>query len=213
MRMIRPPGVYAPQGDTALLAEAVRREARVAGSHVLDVGTGTGALAILAARCGAARVDAVDISPSAVLAARLNARLSGLPVRVRRGGLPRPAAGRRFDVIVANPPYVPSLLPLGHSRRWNGGPDGRAVLDVLCARAPRLLRPRGVLLVVHSGLCGVDRTLRDLAGRGLRAEVAARSIVPFGPVLRGSSPWLASQGLIAPGEDKEELVVIRALRA
>ncbi|MDX3228089.1 HemK2/MTQ2 family protein methyltransferase [Streptomyces sp. ME19-01-6] len=216
MRLIRPSGVYPPQDDTALLAEAVRREPGTAGGRVLDVGTGTGALALLAARCRAARVDAVDISPRAVATAWLNARLCRAPVRVRLGGLPDPATGGRFDVVLANPPYVPTppsgLPPHARGRSFDAGPDGRAVLDDLCARAPSLLRPGGVLLIVQSALSGAGTTLERLRAQGLRTEVTARRVVPFGPVLRGRSTWLASRGLIAPGEDKEELVVIRAVR-
>ena len=148
MRLIAPPGVYAPQDDTALLAEAVCREPAMPGAQVLDIGTGTGALALLAARCGAAGVEAVDVSARAVLAAWLNTRRSGEPVRVRRGDLASVAAGRRFDVVLANPPDVPSRrggrferAPVG-GRAWNAGPDGRAALDRLCARVAGLLRPR-----------------------------------------------------------------------
>ncbi|MEU0459709.1 methyltransferase, partial [Streptomyces sp. NPDC006129] len=68
------PGVYAPQEDTELLAGALSDEPLPPGAEVLDVGTGTGALALEAARRGF-RVTAVDVSWSAVWAARLNARL------------------------------------------------------------------------------------------------------------------------------------------
>ncbi|MEU7243162.1 HemK2/MTQ2 family protein methyltransferase [Streptomyces sparsogenes] len=218
MRLIRPPGVYPPQDDTMLLAETVWREPGVAGGRVLDVGTGTGALALLAARRRAAEVHAVDVSSRAVATAWLNARLRRAPVRVRRGCLPDPAASGRYDVVLANPPYVPAPSPSGlpphaPARSWDAGPDGRAVLDDLCARAPALLRPGGVLLLVQSALSGAGTTLEQLRTQGLRAEVTARRMIPFGPVLRGRSAWLASRGLIAPGEDKEELVVIRAVRA
>ncbi|MFD7503495.1 HemK2/MTQ2 family protein methyltransferase [Streptomyces sp. NPDC059850] len=217
MRLIAPPGVYAPQDDTALLAEAVRAESAMPGAQVLDIGTGTGALAVLAARCGAAGVEAVDVSARAVLAAWVNARLSREPVRVRLAGLASMAPGRRFDVVLANPPYVPARLPRPFERAqggraWNGGPDGRAVLDRLCARMPGLLRPRGVLLLVQSALSGVGTTLERLADQGLHADVTARRVVPFGPVLLRRSAWLAARGLIGPGDDKEELVVIRAIR-
>ncbi|MEU0842678.1 HemK2/MTQ2 family protein methyltransferase [Streptomyces sp. NPDC005962] len=217
MRLIAPPGVYAPQDDTALLAEAVCREPAMVGAQVLDIGTGTGALALLAARCGAVGVEAVDVSARAVLAAWVNARLSGEPVRVRLGGLASVASGRRFDVVLANPPYVPArrggpFERAGGARAWNAGPDGRAALDRLCARIPGLLRPRGVLLLVQSALSGVGTTLERLAEQGLHVDVTARRVVPFGPVLLRRSSWLAARGLIGPGDDKEELVVIRAIR-
>ncbi|MBB1247029.1 methyltransferase, partial [Streptomyces durbertensis] len=99
VRAVRLPGVYRPQSDTMLLAEALDAASVGAGDRVLDMCTGTGVLALRAARLGA-EVTAVDISRRAVLCARLNARLAGLPVTVRRGdllaGLP---PGERFDVL------------------------------------------------------------------------------------------------------------------
>ncbi|MFG2794239.1 50S ribosomal protein L11 methyltransferase, partial [Streptomyces sp. NPDC048419] len=76
------PGVYAPQWDTGLLARALHREGVGSRTEVLDLGTGSGALAVQAARLGA-QVTAVDISRRAVLTARLNALLAGQRVRVR----------------------------------------------------------------------------------------------------------------------------------
>ncbi|MET8183443.1 HemK2/MTQ2 family protein methyltransferase [Streptomyces sp. NPDC005336] len=214
MMLMSAPGVYTPQDDTWLLAQALHREPITADTTVLDVGTGSGVLALEAARRGAAHVTAVDISALAVAAARLHARLSGLRVRVVRGDLLTPVADRRFDLIVANPPYVPSAAGRrgrrGRALAWDAGADGRALLDQICEDGPPRLRPGGVLLLVHSGLCGVDRTLRQLERAGLRAAVADRRLVPFGPVLRERAGWLESRGLIAPGEEKEELVVIRA---
>ncbi|WUD71524.1 methyltransferase [Streptomyces sp. NBC_00510] len=217
MWLLCPPGVYRPQDDTSLLGEALRRERLADCADVLDLGTGSGVLALAAASRGAARVTAVDASARAVCAARLNARLNGLRVRVLRGDLTAPVAGRRFDLIVANPPYVPSPYA-HHARRGlslarNAGPDGRALLDRVCAEAPPLLLPGGALLLVQSGLCGVERTLQRLGGAGLRPAVTEHRRIPFGPLLRRRAAWLAAQGLIEPGEEKEELVVIRAERA
>jgi len=209
------PGVYAPQADTYLLARALRDEGVTAGTEVLDVGTGSGALAVLAARMGA-RVSATDISRRAVVTARLNAVRAGERVRVRRGDLSTPWPGRTFDVVVSNPPYVPARTvrpPLwGRARAWDGGHDGRHVVDRICSRAPSLLRPRGVLLMVHSGLCGAETTVARLSEAGLTCAVTDRARVPFGPVLTQRRRWLHTRGLIAAGEDEEELVVIRAER-
>jgi release factor glutamine methyltransferase len=213
--LVLAPGVYAPQSDTFLLADALGREPLKPGAEVLDVGTGTGALALAAARRGA-RVTAVDRSWRAVAATRLNAALARRQVRVLRGDLLAPAADRRFDLIVCNPPYVPAPQP-GVPRRgaavaWDAGHDGRAVLDRICDGAAGLLHPSGALLLVHSALSGVGATLDRLHCAGLDAAVVERHVVPFGPVLRSRADWLESRGLVAPGEDKEELVIIRAER-
>lgn len=209
------PGVYAPQEDTYLLARALRAEGVGAGMDVLDVGTGSGALALLAARMGA-RVAATDTSWRAVATARINAARGGQRVRVRQGDLTAPLAGHRFDVVVSNPPYVPGpggdRPPRGAAMAWEAGHDGRRHVDRLCDCAPRLLRPHGVLLMVHSALCGVERTVKNLAEAGLACTVTDRAHIPFGPVLSGRLPWLRERGLVGAGQDKEELVVIRAQR-
>jgi release factor glutamine methyltransferase len=210
------PGVYAPQADTRLLAQALRAEGITADMDVLDVCTGSGALAVLAARMGA-RVSATDISRRAVMTARLNAVRAGQRVQVRRGDLSAPWGGRIFDVVVSNPPYVPARAtrpPLwGQARAWDAGRDGRHVVDRICEYAPSLLRPHGVLLMVHSGLCDADTTVRQLTVAGLTCSVTDRAYVPFGRVLTQRLPWLRAQGLIGAGEDKEELVIIRAERS
>ncbi|MFC8342281.1 HemK2/MTQ2 family protein methyltransferase [Streptomyces sp. NPDC057280] len=213
--LLRPPGVYAPQWDTGLLTRALYREEITSGTDVLDLGTGTGAVALQAALLGA-RVTAVDISRRAVFATRVNALLARQRLRVRRGDLTSAVTGQSYDLVVSNPPYVPSpadrLPRRGAARAWDAGSDGRAFVDRICGAAPTLLRPGGVLLIVHSGLCGPDTTLRRLTERGLRASITDRALVPHGPVLRSRMPWLVRQGLAGADDSREELVVVRAER-
>lgn len=132
--------------------------------------------------------------------------------RVRRGDALEVAAGRLFDVIVANPPYVrPTPPDRDRSRAWDAGREGRAIVDRVTALARLLLAPSGMVLIVHSHLCGVDRTLHWLGGV-LKASVVARHIEPFGPVLRGRVALREDDGLIDVGQRHEELVVIRGDR-
>ncbi|MER7583739.1 HemK2/MTQ2 family protein methyltransferase [Kitasatospora sp. NPDC097691] len=214
--LLRAPGVYAPQGDTLLLASCVRRERLDASGRVLDLCTGTGAVAIVAARTGA-RVTAVDVSARAVVTAWLNARLHRRRIRVRRGDLLAPVAGRYFELITANPPYVPVDPAAGAAGRgaalaWDAGPDGRLVLDRICRTAPGLLAVGGVLLLVQSALADVPATLALLRRAGLRTEVAARRRQAFGPVMTARAALFERRGLIRPGEREEELVVVRGVR-
>ncbi|MFE2584020.1 HemK2/MTQ2 family protein methyltransferase [Streptomyces sp. NPDC059378] len=211
-----PSGVYAPQWDTGMLTRALRREHIGPATTVLDLGTGSGVLAILAARLGA-RVTAVDISRRALVTGWVNARLAGQRICFRHGDLIAAVPGRSYDLIVSNPPYVPSpaagLPRHGRARAWDAGRDGRAFIDRICAAAPALLRPRGVLLLVHSGLCRPQATLDHLTQAGLSAAVTDRTRVPYGPVLRSRQRWLIEQGLLKAGDSLEELVVIRAHHA
>ena len=86
-----------------MLAEQLRRHPRVQGA-VLDVCTGSGALAVSAALAAARSVTAVDVSRRALATVQLNARLNGVRVRTRRGALLEAVPGETFDLIVSNPP-------------------------------------------------------------------------------------------------------------
>ncbi|MEV0533549.1 HemK2/MTQ2 family protein methyltransferase [Kitasatospora sp. NPDC050463] len=222
MLLIRPPGVYQPQGDTELLISCLLEEPLDATRRVLDLGTGTGAVALAAAGTGA-RVTAVDLSARAVAAAWLNTRLHRHRVRLRRGDLVEPVDGQRFDLITANPPYVPSdtgtgpgggadVPGTGAALAWDAGRDGRLVLDRICREAPKLLARGGVLLIVQSSLADVPKTLAGLRRAGLRTSVAAARWQEFGPVMTARAGLFERRGLIAPGERKEELVVVRGVR-
>lgn len=216
MRLLTLSGVFRPDGDSRMLAEIL---AMGTGSddRVLDVFAGSGVLAITAARAGAADVWAVEVSRRAVFCVALNARLNGVEVSVRRGSMLEPVRGESFDTIVANPPYVPTIdegvEPRGSSRAWEGGRDGRALLDPFLAQAPRHVRPGGRILVVHSSLSGIDRTLELLGGAGLEAQVAARREVPLGPLASGRVEVLEQRGALRPGQRTETIAVIEGCRA
>jgi release factor glutamine methyltransferase len=214
VRILTLPGVLRPPSDCWLLARVMREHELARGRTVLDVFTGTGALAVAAALDGARVVSAVDVSRRAVLNARLNARLNCVRVRALRGDLFAPVRGERFDLIVANPPYVPgasdTLPDRGAARAWEGGIDGRALLDRLCAEVGDHLTPGGALLVVHSSLAGERATLEGLRAAGLGAEVVARRRGPLGPIVAARAELLERRGALAPGQREEELVVVRA---
>jgi release factor glutamine methyltransferase len=205
VRLVTVPGVFRPISDSWLLARVVEAEvgARDDTPQVLDICTGSGVVGVTAARAGA-DVTAIDVSCRAVAAAWLNARINRVRLTSRRGNLLEPVAGRQFDVIASNPPYVPSdtEAPRGLERAWAAGPDGRALLDRLIAEAPTRLKPGGTLLVVHSDLIGADETLERLAAAGLQADVAARERGPLGPLMRER----------LPGVDEEEVLVLRGRR-
>lgn len=217
MRLIRLPGVFRPPTDTWMLAGVLREEVTHNGrpAEVLDLCTGTGALAIVAARAGA-DTTAIDVSRRAVLNVRLNAALNGVQVRPLRGDLLAPVEGRRFDVIVTNPPYVPApdedLPRRGPERAWQAGLDGRVLIDRICAEAPARLKPGGALLIVQSTINGEQRTHELLAEHGLQPDTAFREQGDFGPLMTRMAPQLEERGLIAAGQRTEEVIVVRGRR-
>lgn len=209
LRLVVLPGVYAPRSDTALLAEALPD---VTGAAVLELCSGSGALALTAAARGAARVVAVDRSARAVVAARANARLNRLgQVAVRRGDLLEALQPHeRFDLIVANPPYLPAESD--EDPRWDAGADGRGVLDRIVSRAPARLRPGGRLALVQSGFAGVEVTVRALERAGLDVAAPVERRGPLGPIAGARRAHLERRGVLAPGGAEELMAVIVATR-
>jgi release factor glutamine methyltransferase len=212
-------GVSPPQHDSLLLIDILEGAALAQGRRVLDLCTGSGVIAIAAAALGAASVTAFDICPRAVRCSRGNAVHAGVDVDVREGSWAGALDCAPFEVIVSNPPYVPTppvpdpaVIPLtvGPAWAWDAGIDGRLVLDPLCRSASGLLAAGGSMLLVQSALSGVEKSLDSLRLTGLDAEVIASQWVPFGPVLSARAGWLEATGRIQKGCRTEELVVIRA---
>lgn len=144
----------------------------VARPDVLDVGTGTGVLAVtIALERPDARVTGVDISPEALELARENAQALGAQVELRQGDLYAPVAGRAFDLIVSNPPYLSAadMAQLQREVRREpalalfGGADGLDAYRRLARDAAALLKPGGhIALEVGAGQAADVRAL--LAG-------------------------------------------------
>lgn len=160
------PAVLIPRPETELLVElALARRP----DSVLDLGTGSGAIALAIKRSRpAARVVAVERSAAALVVAQRNALKLGLEVDFRHGLWFGPAAGERFDLVVSNPPYVVEDDPhLGEGDlRFEprpalvAGADGLDSIRQIVAGAATHLRPGGWLLLEH-GL-GQDSAVRKL---------------------------------------------------
>ncbi len=179
------PDVLVPRPETELVAEAAIA-ALPPGGALLDLCTGSGVIAVSAAlaRPGA-RVVATDLSPAALEVARRNAAALGAEVTFLEGDLDAPVPeGERFDVVVSNPPYVPSAEIEGLSREvrreprmaLDGGADGLEVVRRIVHRAPSRLRPGGLLAVelheTHSGPVTALCREAGLAGAKVRADLA-----------------------------------------
>lgn len=150
------PDVLIPRHDTETLVEAALARMPIAGS-VLDIGTGSGCIAVaLAKNLSEAAVTAIDISAEALAVARRNADRNGVAIEFLHGSLLDPVAGRCFDLIVSNPPYIPSVdiealdpevRDFDPRRALDGGADGLDIYRLLIPAALARLNPAGWLLV------------------------------------------------------------------
>ncbi|MBJ7455671.1 MAG: methyltransferase [Thermoleophilia bacterium] len=214
MPIVRLPGVFRPVSDAQLLIDAIGREPLPPDATAVDLCTGTGVVAVAAARRGA-RVTAVDVSRRALFCARANGVLAGVRIDTARGDLFAPV-DRRVHLITANPPYLPAPgpdepTPRGAARAWEGGRDGREIIDRICADAWRHLRPGGAVLMVHSAIVGVRRTMAALQAGGLEPTVVARHRGEMGPLVRERAAALRARGFLHPEQVEEEVVVVRGL--
>lgn len=149
------PGALIPRNDTETLCEQAL--ARMQGrERVLDLCTGTGALAIaIALQFPGAQVTAADISADALAVARRNIADTGARVTLRQGDLFAAVAGERFDIIVSNPPYITAeeMADLQPEVRREpalalyGGLDGLDFYRRIAREAPDYLSPGGWLLL------------------------------------------------------------------
>ena len=172
LQLVVLPDVFNPKllrSGAFLVAQVARPDLLPPRSRVLDLGCGSGACGLAAARRGS-HVVAVDINPSAVRCTRVNALLNDLDVDVRLGDLFGPVAADRFDVVLFNPPYYRGVPRDGLDHAWRS-------LDVperFAADLGSHLTPRGHALVVLSSDADPDMFLDCLSHAGLSHRVVAR---------------------------------------
>jgi release factor glutamine methyltransferase len=170
------PDVLIPRPETEhVISAALAR----AGSSVLDIGTGSGAIAVTVALETNARVVGSDISTAALRVASENARRLNAPVHFIAGDLGDAIASRSFDLVVSNPPYVPAADESTIQREVRdhepavalyGGQDGFDVYRRLIPEAARLLKPGG-WLVMEMGYRSADTVRAMLDNQWTEIEV------------------------------------------
>ncbi len=164
--------VYKPAEDTVFLADNLEVEE---GERVLEIGTGSGLLAIISALNGA-DVVATDINAKALACAKENAESAGVgdKIEFRLGDIFEPVRDESFETIIFNPPYLP--VPEDESfgsieeKAWNGGTDGREVLDRFLERIEGYLESGGRLYLIQSSLTGISRSVDKLKDIGFKYE-------------------------------------------
>lgn len=184
MELAVSPDTLVPRPETETLVEqALMRMPRRAPLQVLDLGTGSGAIALAIAReRPACHVVATDLSAGAIAVARENARRLMLPnVEFAVGDWTAPVAGRTFDLVVSNPPYVASGDPHLDALKFEprsalaAGDDGLDAIRAIAATAMSVLNPAGALLLEH-GAAQAGDVAAILRGHGWRDVTAARDL-------------------------------------
>ncbi|CAN5208494.1 peptide chain release factor N(5)-glutamine methyltransferase [soil metagenome] len=146
-----------PRPETERLVElALERIAPGASCDVLDLGTGSGAIALaIASERPTARVTGVDAAPEALAVATANATHLGIALRLLEGDWFSPVAGEHFELVLSNPPYLadadPHLADLRHEPRAAlvSGPTGMESIEAIAIAARQHLRAGGELLMEH----------------------------------------------------------------
>jgi release factor glutamine methyltransferase len=198
LELLVTPAVLVPRPESELLVEMALELLPLTGnSPVLDLGTGSGAVALaLAVERPAARIDAVDASEAAVAVARANAeRVGARNVEILIGHWFAPVADRRYRVIVGNPPYLaaddPHLPGLASEPREAlvAGPTGLETIAEISVAAPACIEPGGWLLLEHGASQGpVVRGL--FAAAGFSDISTRRDLAGLERVTRGR--WMAA---------------------
>ena len=194
------PAVLIPRPDTEVLVdEACRCAPAWSAPRIVDLGTGSGIVAVmLALRFPKAAITAVDLSPAALAVAQANAQRHGADVRFLEGDWYCPLGRERFELIVANPPYVadgdPHLAQDGlpfepQTALTDGvaGGDGMACIDAIVAGARDHLAPGGWLLIEH----GYDQAVKvreSMASAGLCELASWRDESSIARVSGGCNP-------------------------
>jgi len=169
------PNVYEPADDSFLLLENLRVERR---DRVLEIGTGTGIIAIKAS-VKARMVVATDINPYAIECATKNIILNkSFNIELRQGNLFEPVKGEKFDLILFNTPYLPTddeeKINDELNAAWDGGVDGRMLIDRFIEGLPHYFNPGGRIQMVQSTLSDLNMTLKKFEDLGFRVSVTAR---------------------------------------
>ena len=182
------PAVLIPRQETEHLVEqALALAARFTQPRILDVGTGSGAIAIaLAKHLTSARISATDLSSSALACAEENAKGNEVGLRFLPGDLLVPVAGETFDLIVSNPPYVPEadrdtlsveVRDYEPAQALFAGPDG---LDVY-----RRLIPAAYAGLATGGFLALEIGFGQSSSIAELLESAGFSSIAFTPDLQG----------------------------
>ena len=165
--------VYNPSDDTFLLAENLEIKD---GQSVLEIGTGSGLVSMYASLL-TDDVTATDINFNALELAEKNFKLNNIDtIKLEFGDMFEPVKDKKFDVILFNTPYLPTdsddVINDDLNYAFDGGLDGRNVIDRFISEAPNHLNDKGIVQMIQSSLSDNDKTLNMFDRNGFIAEIA-----------------------------------------
>ena len=186
---------------------------------VVDLGTGSGILGIVARLQGATRVYVLDINPEAIAIAMENAARNG----VQEGFVPLPTGstllplpeGVAVDHIICNPAQLPMRKSEKADDPFFAGDDGRQMIDGLIRETPAWLSRTGRLLMTHNSLTGLPASMQLMESVGLEPRVVAERLLEFRPFI--DREWLDELGgtkrglyTVRDGRAYETLYIVEA---
>ena len=173
--------VYEPAEDSFLLADAALEEAEP-GMHILEIGAGSGFVStVLKANVKGIRVLATEINPHAARCAKANG-VEVIRTDLFRGLKPEKQKAF-FDLILFNPPYLPTSeeekVPGWLNYAFDGGASGRETLDRFLGEVRNSLKPGGKILVLISSITGLEAVTAKMEKLGFEVDVVGRKKVSF----------------------------------
>ena len=168
------PEVYEPAEDTFLFAENLDIQRR---DEVLEIGTGTGLIAVYAAQ-RTKKVVATDINEHAIKCASKNTITNKTyNLELRHGNMFDPVEEEKFDLVLFNAPYLPTeedeKLDSELNAAFDGGLEGREIIDQFIEQVKDYLNEEGRVQLVQSSLSDNEKTLSKLEKLGFNAEITA----------------------------------------
>lgn len=185
--------VYEPAEDSFLLADAALKEA-AQGMRILEIGAGSGFVsAVLLANLKDIYLVATEINPHAARCARAN-RVEVIRTDLFKG-IKNEKPEKRFDLILFNPPYLPTSkeekVPGWLNYAFDGGISGREILDRFLEEVKDYLKPEGKVLILISSITGLKAVREKMEELGFEVDIVERKKVSFEElmVVRGKLPY------------------------
>nr|WP_321498837.1 HemK2/MTQ2 family protein methyltransferase [uncultured Methanolobus sp.] len=169
--------VYEPAEDSYLLADTALERVKD-GMDVLEIGTGTGFVSAVLKAKKDIKLVATEISPIAAKCAKSN----GIDV-IRTDMFSGLKDEKQFDVIIFNPPYLPTSedekVPGWLNYAFDGGVDGRKDVEPFMQQVSNYLKPHGFILMLISSLTGIDEVIQKMNKYSFKAQVVASEKCSF----------------------------------